>query len=541
MKKNLFFLFLIIVLAFLLRFYALDKVPGSLNPDEASLGYTSFSILKTGADEHGKFLPLSLQSFGDWKLPVYSYIGVIPVALFGLNEFSARFTSMITGVIAVLLIYFTSLKLFNKRGIALISALFLSVSPWSIYFSRGAYEVNVATTIFLGGFLALLHYFQNKRVRYLFLGFVFFGVTMFTQHNYIVFTPVYVFTVLFLFRKNILYNRRWYASIAFFAILIAASYMSIAAGGGKKVSNLNIFNDRNTIYNRVEKLRGDNSPKNNFLERIFHTKYSGGAYQFTLNYLNSYSPNFLFDKGGEKLVHNIGDFGYFYILDAFFVIIGLAFLLWNKEKKPLLFLVPWLLIAPIPSAITRELSGTRLFTMVPLFMLIASYGAYKMATIWKEGKLRYAACGIFVLLFIGIVVYFLEYYFVHFNHQRIRFWHYGYREAVKLTYKYPTYNVVMRGPENFPYIYFLFYGKYDPSIFRKEVTYYPPTSEGFYFVKSFGRYQFVDKIDYSNLASKSIYIDDTRLDDKKHSIFLPSGEPILGYYITGEKNEKSTK
>ena len=65
----------------------------------------------------------------------------------------------------------------------------------------------------------------------------------------------------FFLEKNILYNRRWYASIAFFAILIAASYMSIAAGGGKKVSNLNIFNDRNTIYNRVEKLRGDNSPK----------------------------------------------------------------------------------------------------------------------------------------------------------------------------------------------------------------------------------------------------------------------------------------
>ena len=531
MKKNLFFLFLIIVLAFFLRFYALDKIPGSLNPDEASLGYTSFSILKTGADEHGKFLPLSLQSFGDWKLPVYSYIGVIPVALFGLNEFSVRFTSMMAGVIAVLLIYFISLKLFNKRGIALISALFLSVSPWSIYFSRGAYEVNVATTIFLGGFLALLHYFQKKRVRYLFLSFVLFGVTMFTQHNYIVFPPLYVFTVLFLFRKNILYNRRWYATIAFFAILIAASYMSIAAGGGKKVSNLNIFNDRNTIYNRVEKLRGDNSPKNNFLERIFHTKYSGGAYQFTLNYLNSYSPNFLFDKGGEKLVHNIGDVGYFYIFDAFFVIIGLAFLLWNKEKKPLLFLVPWLLIAPIPSAITRELSGTRLFTIVPLFMLIASYGAYKMATIWKEGKLRYVACGIFVLLFIGIVVYFLEYYFVHFNHQRIRFWHYGYREAVKLTQMYPTYNVAMRGQDNFPYIYFLFYNQYDPIKFRKEVKYYPPTNEGFYFVKSFGKFSFLESIDYTKLKPKTIYIDDTKVINRKNKIFLPSGEVILGFEI----------
>jgi len=111
------------------------------------------------------------------------------------------------------------------------------------------------------------------------------------------------------------------------------------------------------------------------------------------------------------------------------------------------------------------------------------------------------------------------------------FWHYGYREAVKLTDRYPTYNVIMRGSENFPYIYFLFYEKYDPLQFRKEVAYYPPTSEGFYYVKSFGKYQFVDKIDYSKLAKNTIYIDDTRLDDKNYSIFLPSGKPVLGYFI----------
>lgn len=528
-------LLVIIILAFFLRIYKLGEIPASLNPDETALGYNAYSILKTGADEHGELLPLALKSFGDWKLPVYSYVGIIPVALFGLNEFSVRFTSAMAGVVGVLLIYFISLKLFGKKSIGLLSALLFTLSPWSIYFSRGAYEVNLATTIFLGGFLALLHYFQKKRVKYLFLSFVLFGVTMFTQHNYIVFTPLYVFTILVLFRKNILYNRRWYAVISFFAILIIVSYMSIVAGGGKKVSNLNVFNDRNIIYNRAEKLRGDNSPKNDFLERIFHTKYSGGAYQFVLNYLNSYSPNYLFDKGGEKLVHNIGDFGYFYIFDAFLVIIGLAFLLWNKEKKLLLFLVPWLLIAPIPSAITRELSGTRLFTIVPLFMLIASYGAYKMVTIWNAARLKYVVCGIFVLLFIGGVVYFIEYYFVHFNHQRIRFWRYGYREAVKLTDKYPTYNVVMRGPENFPYIYFLFYEKYDPSMFRKEAVYYPPTSEGFYYVKGFGKYRFVESIDYSKLDKNTIYIDDTRLDDKKNSVFLPSGEPILGYYIVGNK------
>lgn len=529
------YLVLIIAVGFLLRVYSLNSIPGSLNPDETALGYNAYSILKTGADEHGQFFPLALKSFGDWKLPVYSYFTTISVAFFGLTEEAVRIPSAIAGALGVFFIYCIALILFKKKEIALFASLFLALSPWSIYFSRGAYEVNVATSIFLGGFLALLQYFQNKRVKYLFLSFVLFGVTMFTQHNYIVFTPLYIFTILFIFRKNILYNRKLYMATLLFIIFIAVSYMSILIGGGKKVSNLNIFNDKNIIYNRAEKLRGDNSSKNNFLERIFHTKYSGGTYQFVLNYLNSYSPNFLLDKGGEKLVHNIGDVGYIYIFDVFLVIVGLGFLLWNKEKKLLLFFVPWLLIAPIPSAITRELSGTRLFTMVPLLTLIASYGAYKIISIWNKDKLRYVACGILVIFFLGSVAYFLEYYFVHFNHQRMRFWRYGYREVIKLTEKYPGYNVVMRGPENFPYIYFLFYEKYDPSKFVKEVIYYPSTSEGFLYVKSFGKYKFVDKIDYSKLDRNTIYIDDTRLDDKSNSIFLPSGEPVLGYYVIDGK------
>ena len=101
LNKNLLF-FVIVFLGFVLRFYALDKIPASLNPDEASLGYTAFSLLTTGADEHGKFLPLALKSFGDWKLPGYPYFSIIPVLIFGLNSFSTRFVSAIAGIFAVL-------------------------------------------------------------------------------------------------------------------------------------------------------------------------------------------------------------------------------------------------------------------------------------------------------------------------------------------------------------------------------------------------------------------------------------------------------
>lgn len=527
--------FLIILLAFVLRVYKLGEIPASLNPDEAALGYTSFSLLKTGADEHGKFLPLSIQSFGDWKLPLYPYLGVIPVALFGLNEFSVRFISVLSGVIGVLLIYFISFKLFAKKTIALISSLFFAISPWSIYFSRAAYEVNLATTIFLGGILAFLKYIygDQKNTKWLSASLVLFTLTMFTYHSYVLFIPVFVSVLIAFFAKPIFKNKMAYISVLIFIVLSLAAIFS-ASSGNNKLSTL-IINDKNVIYERVEKLRGDNAFKNPLIEKILLNKYFGVSYQITQNYVNSFSPSFLFDKGGEKLVHNIGAFGNLYLMDAIFLFAGFAGLFWNKEKS-LKFLAIWLFVAPISSAITKDApNSTRLFVLMPFFTIVSSYGVYQIFSFLKKKIfINFVVKVTLVSFFLFNIAYFLNIYFVHFNTQRIRFWHYGYREAVKLTEKYPTYNVVMRGPENFPYVYFLFYEKYDPLQFRKEVTYYPPTSEGFYYVKSFGRYQFVNKIDYSSLTGlnrNTIYIDDMRLDDKDHSIFLPSGEPVLGYFI----------
>src|SRR3989344_1420628 len=104
-KWSLLFLFCIILLATLLRFYQLGINPPSLDWDEASIGYNAYSILKTGADEYGNRLPLSFRSFDDYKPPVYIYLTVISVALFGLTEFAARFPTAVIGVLAVIVVY----------------------------------------------------------------------------------------------------------------------------------------------------------------------------------------------------------------------------------------------------------------------------------------------------------------------------------------------------------------------------------------------------------------------------------------------------
>lgn len=531
-KKFNFILFLFIILiSATLRLCGVANTPSTLNPDEAALGYNAFSILKSGADEHGVKLPLSLQSFGDWKLPVYSYLDAISIFFLGISKLSVRLPSILAGIGMTVLIYFVAKEIFKNRTIALVASFFLAINPWSIFFSRGAYEVNVATTIFLAGFLSLLLFLRESNYYLLFLSFFLFGISMFTQHNYIVFVPIFILTVLFFQRKNFNLNKSFIFAAAFFIILMLISYISLFQGGGKKASNLNVFTSPYVLYSRAERLRGDGASPNLIIEKVLYNKVTAGSYQFALNYLSAFSPTVLFEKGGERLTHNIGDIGYLYVLDAFFFLLGITFLLWKREKSLLLLLLSWLFLAPLASAITTEHTGTRLFTLLPPVILISAYGAYMFIVNIRDRKLRIST-GLGLLVLMGVsFIYFVNYYFVHFNTQRIGFWKYGYEDAVKISQAYKDFNVVMRGPENFPYIYFLLLNEYDPIRFRKEVVYYPITKEGFLYVKSFGRYQFVDKIEYTNLQKKTIYFDDINLNNNFEAITFPPGHVIMKYYI----------
>ncbi len=132
-----------------LRLWQLGTVPNGLTWDEAAIGYNAFSILKTGRDEHGAFMPIIFKSFGDYKPGAYIYLTVPSVAIFGLNEFAVRFPSALAGIFAILGIYLFTKELFNNSKIAGFAALSLAISPWHVHFGHGAWEVNVFSTLLL--------------------------------------------------------------------------------------------------------------------------------------------------------------------------------------------------------------------------------------------------------------------------------------------------------------------------------------------------------------------------------------------------------
>src|SRR5579885_1751166 len=113
MKKNI-ILIAIVLFAAVLRFYQLGSNPPSLTWDEVAWGYNAYALGIDGRDEFGRFLPVTyLESFGDYKPPVYAYLDVIPIKIFGLTEFATRLPSALAGIGTVLVTFFLTLRLFS--------------------------------------------------------------------------------------------------------------------------------------------------------------------------------------------------------------------------------------------------------------------------------------------------------------------------------------------------------------------------------------------------------------------------------------------
>ncbi len=192
-------LLVLIVLSFLVRFYAISKSPPSVNFDEAALGYNAYSLLKTGKDEYGRSWPLSLRSFNDFKPALYSYFSIPFVSWFGLNETSTRMVSVISGSLRVI-VYFFLLRLFLKGDSKKIwlYTLILSLQPWELHFSRTAFESNLSCLFFTIGAVLLLYYKEKKSGGiYLFFSILAFLLSIYSYHSARLGVPIFVFLVFF--------------------------------------------------------------------------------------------------------------------------------------------------------------------------------------------------------------------------------------------------------------------------------------------------------------------------------------------------------
>jgi hypothetical protein len=494
MKLKILFI-LIFLLAFIIRVYHLDLVPTGLNRDEAALGYTAYSILKTGRDEYGKVLPLSLESFGDWKLPLYSYVSIPAVLFLSLSETSVRIVSSFVGTLSSGLVFFLILFAFadfvKKRRLALLSMILFAVSPWSVHFSRVASEANLA--VFLTLFALVIFFWRkNSKLRLIVSGLIL-SFTLLTYHGNHIFSPL---LFLGLCRFLFLNQKSWAKLLSFVVpfLFVAAVIFSqtLFSANKTKLSGLTPLSDPYLLYSRVTQMQSDYPVPGSIESKLFDNKVGFLIGRFLDGYIKSFSPEFLFISGGTNLQHNIPYIGNMYIIESVFLLFGL-FALFHKKYNSRFIFVYWLLISPLGAAITKDAPhSARMLSILPVPQIITALGIIFFIGVFSQKKFFHLIILVISVLFtLNISLYFSR-YFIHFPKVREDVWGGGYKELVSrvlpILSNYPE--VIMDKPGNSPYIYFLFYGKMNPSYVQTDMLHYDADAEGFHHVKEIGNLKF---------------------------------------------------
>lgn len=478
LKWNQIILLAILVLAFFLRFYQLGANPPSLDWDEASMGYNAYSILKTGADEYGNKLPLSIRSFDDYKPALYVYLDVPSVAVLGLNEFSTRLPSAAIGFLSVIVIYFLVKEIFDgweinqKKRLALLAAFFWAVSPWSLQFSRAAFEGNVGLFFLMLGFLLFLKSLQKPKI--IFLSVISFVLSIYSYHSFRLIVPLFGLVSVIYFWKEIWRNKKYYIVSFMLALILSAPvFLSFfgASGSASRLSMVSLFSDTSVITNSTKELARDKI-NNNIIGEIVNNRRVVYSMAAVKSYFDNWNPDFLFLHGDSGVQHHAVNMGMLYLWDLPFILIGIYFLLKKRKKKTWLLLILFLL-APLPAAIsTGSPHPVRAITMAPIFSIFAALGVYYL--FFQEKAIRRRILlGIVSVLFIFNFAYYLHQYYVNTPIEYGYFWQYGNKQAVlaakSLEGKYQK--IIMTYEYDQPYIYYLFYNKIDPTWYQKHWDY----------------------------------------------------------------------
>ena len=390
---------LIVFLAFFLRTFRLSDFPSGFTPDEASFGYDAYSLLKTGKDQWGHSFPLVLESFGDFKSPLYAYLTIPFIFIFGFKKWVVRFPNVVLGTASVYIIYLLVYQIlvrdgkekntnFYVRGTAFLSSFLLAISPWHVMMSRGAFEANL-TTIFLP--LSLYFFLKGLRnTKYFTLGSIFAGINIFSYHSAKLVTPlVFIFTIV-VFRKELVKNFGIYHLISGFIVLVFAGmfFLSLHSGSLIRVSDVSIFK-LSLIEASSERTKAINMGANPQLARIFYNKYQAGLRHFVTNYLSYFSPEFYFFKGPSEATYGmIPGRG---VLYWFELPLFLAFVFYivknfnNKRLWPVLF---WYLVSPIPAALSLGpgYAANRAVIQLPSIQIFLAIGFFHFLSLMSKSE-----------------------------------------------------------------------------------------------------------------------------------------------------------
>lgn len=482
-EKIIFILILIIILATALRIINLANWPASFNQDEALNGYEAYSILKTGRDHRGNFLPVFFEGFSDQvdnRLPLYIYSTIPWMAIFGLDKFATRLPSAIFGILTVIITYFLAKELFKKESIALLAAFFLTISPWHIFLSRLGIE---AITVPLFSVLTIFFFLIGLRKNKIFILFAGLSLALlfYTYHIAKLLTPLLGGLLLVFYWKEVKENRVWFLSAFLIFLIISFPFLFIQFGQWTRIQ---------TRFNQIS---------------IFN--FSFWPAFLIYNFLTYLTPKFLFTHYP------------FFIIILFFISL---FLIKQMEAK-FLFILILISLLPVVILIFNPHSH-RSMSIIPFIEILAAFGGWQILNRLKELRVS-PKIGYFSFVLIFLFLSFFNLNFLIKNKYPYNFLNGFYQYVPKEVIDYLKENqdkyekIVFTNKANQPYIFFLFYLNYPPEKFQSLKIKRDYLPDGLQIVNSFDKYRFCDLNECYSPEKNNLYVarinEITDLEEKK--------------------------
>lgn len=505
----------VVVIGAGLRLWHLGSIPSILNRDEAALAYNALLLKETGQDEWQRTWPLGLESFGDYKLPGYPVILVAFFSLFGLSDVIVRLPSALAGIATIIVSYWIVQKLSGRKLQALALAAFVAITPVFIFYSRVAFEANLALLLFLISWCLLLLPQRNPRRKkqpqiqqWVWLSdlaavAVMMGAVL-TYNTPLLLLP---FTIVVLpGLRGFKEWRRWIVPVLGLSLVfmtVAAFLLPLTA----QKSGITIFSDE-TVW-RESVLYHDQF--SGIWQKVLGHKYVYMTRLVVANYLESISPFFLVTRGGSHPWHQAPGGGHLgwvsYGLGWLGIVVALkrsSEFFFKRQKSPpysALLLLYWLVIGLVPAVITVDAPhATRSLFFFWAWLLAASQGLVFLLD-WLKNSQRLSGVlmpqkeRLVLLIVLAVIgwetVQYAHRYFGTFADNHLS-WKPGYDRLLKeVEDDRPKDAVAVVDSEGYHYILTAWYLRMEPTEYFSSVVRQQPNQIGFKYGQQVGRWHFI--------------------------------------------------
>ncbi len=468
-QKIIIFLILtaIVLSAGLLYLSHLKESPPGFYIDEALPGYSAYSILKTGKDEYGYTLPLVFRFYGSYNPPIFTYLCVLAIQLWGLSVVTIRVVSALAGVLCVPVMYLLlkELKITKSIYVILSGTLLFAITPWLVFYSRIGYEVVVAFLLLLLGVFFSVK--SIKSPKWLFLSFIFLSLSTYAAYAERFVAPLYILGFIILLRKK---------------LKLKIILLSLALAALTQLPNIYLLTTP-AFFPKSNLFAQNLAPQ---AEKIMHIVpfplrlVLSFTREFSSQYMEYFSPRSLFFVPDPDRQRSFPDISVFFSWMFVLFIPGL-YKLWKKRKKiKSKIIILLLVISPLPAALTHDPFSThRALPLLLPFSLIMTLG---MAAIYS--KYRKAVIFAFPLIIIFSLLLLWRCVFVTLPNERAKYWMSGLENLSQIIKNNPHETFIIDQTRIKPvYANLAFFLHYNPAIFQKEID--PTIKENYYYRTDF--------------------------------------------------------